>query len=79
MRVQYVSPILAILGTWGPEGSFFLGGVCRIACCFSLIQGLSNAYHLTLIKPLATQPPPQNPGQITLPTFNEHPEIHLSF
>ena len=52
----------------GVRGHF--GGVCRTACCFSLIQGLSNAYHLgpyqALIKPFATQPPPQIPGQITL-------------
>ena len=76
---HHVSSILAILGIWGPKGSFFVGGrgVCRIACCFSLIQGLSKAYHLSpyqaLIKPLAIQPPLQNPGQITLPDFQWAP------
>ena len=52
MYVQHFPEILAILGIWGPEGSFYFGGVCRIACCFSLLQGLSNAYHLSIFKPL---------------------------
>ena len=59
------------------RGHFLGGWVWRIACCFSFIQGLSNAYNLSpyqaLNKPLATQPPPQNPGQITLPDFQWTP------
>ena len=75
------SPIFFNFGNFGDMGSwgviFWGGWVWRIACCFSFIQGLSNAYHLSpyqaLNKPLATQPPPQNPGQITLPDFQWTP------